>query len=367
MHKPALAAALLAFSIGSINPAFCESASSPQASSTFNGADVTYGKKVPPPPPTPLQKPPEPQAPAKATTTTTTTSKKKDDVVLVQVSPTTNVSTKLAWTEFANYCTLKPGQDQLPLTLTFTNGDGGPAFQALRISLSGRPLASDKDFKGTPNLTLKMDGALTTGDNQIVIQAYGPPSAKLTWKVTTPKMVATDLKPTTATLTDKVTINGKNFPERASIIQVMVGPKQAKLVTSSTKQLVITLNSDTPGGEQQVVVWAGGMQTKPLKLTVTPAPELSGMNYMQMNAFAGSQVPLTIYGKNFSTKASENEVRINNQPSPIISCTDTSITVSMPGIETQNDYVPVKVITNKVESKNELQLKIGRYPIESNQ
>lgn len=294
-----------------------------------------------------------------STTTTATTDttavgvagkKPVDDTILVTQSHKKLVAQKAGWEKFYDYIDLKPGQDQMPLTLTVTNGS--PAFQGVRIFLSGQQLATEKDFKQNV-LQMKMDGTLSPGQNQFTIEGYGQPGATLNWKLNTQRAVLTAAKPDPVAPGETITITGRNFSNKTGVTQVWVGDKIAKVTSGNAKTLTVVVPMDAVQGEQKLVAAVGGIPTKPLKITVKgAAPELGASDLY--GAPPGYSV--TISGKGFSTKPEDNVVTINGTQAQVTSCSSTSITFLMPELPNVYGAVPLSVKTNGIASKNNLNI-----------
>jgi hypothetical protein len=249
---------------------------------------------------------------------------------------------------------LKSGQDGLPLTLTVTNGNANhPAFEAVRLFLAGQPLATDKDFKGGV-LQLKMDGTLSaSADNQLIIQAYGVPSAAISWKLTTQRAVLTAVTPDTAGPGDTIKITGRNFSNKVGVSQVWVGDKLCTVTSGNSKTLTATVPANAAPGENKLNVAVGGIAAKPLKITIKgTAPELTGTDIYG----APPGYPITLTGKGFAQNAADNVVTVGGMTASITACSPTSITFLMPELPNQWASVPLAVKTKGIASKNTLQV-----------
>jgi len=271
------------------------------------------------------------------------------------------VSANTQWQTFSDYISIKPGQDQIPLQLTFINGVNTPArFQDLRIRLAGRPLATIKDFKGQPSLSLNLTGAVGVGDSLMNIQAFGPVGARLSWKLTTFKIVVTNVTPAAFALTDKVTVQGRNFSERPNVTQVFIGQKSIPIVSVKSDQIQLKPPNDLLGGKADLVVTVGSLRSNPFKVTVKAPPTVESVDFVST---APSQ-PITISGKGFSPNASENQVFIGGVPATITSATATSISCAVPeNIDCPAWYVPITVKTNGLDSKGEVTINIQQRVI----
>ncbi len=257
------------------------------------------------------------------------------------------------WQVFSDYLNVPKGCEQIPLYLTFVNGSGsGIPFQDLRIALASKPLATIKDFKGQPlSLTRNLTGALGVGDTLLTVQAYGPMGAKLKWKFVTKKIIATKVNPAAFSLTEKVTVEGRNFSERPNGTQVLIGDKQATVLSAKSTSLTIQPPAGLVGGKTNLVVAVGNLRSAPLVVTIKGAPQVQGVS----NISTAPGQPVTITGSGFSPVVSENQVTFGGFPAQITSCTPTSIDCIVPmALDPLSPtwYVPIKVKTNGMESKD---------------
>jgi hypothetical protein len=251
-----------------------------------------------------------------------------------------------AWKENPCYISVKQGQEILPLTLTFNNGVNGAApIKFVRVSLNGRRLFTDVDFKGKNTLSLKMDGFLTAGDTQMVVQTFGSQGSSLNWVLTTPKIKVSDIKPDTAAPGDKVTISGKNLPKRTDAYKVFVGEKAATIKAVTEKQIDFIVPDGVAGGKQNVTLYIAGVKCDPLVIKIKATAELSGTNVVD----APPGTILFIYGKGFSTTASDNQIFFNGVPAPVSKATATQLDVTVPSIEFPQYNVQ---ITGKLNGQN---------------
>ncbi len=252
------------------------------------------------------------------------------------------------WQSFSDYLSVGKGCDQIPLFLIFTNGPINK-FQGLRIALAGKSIATLKDFGEQPILTRNLTGALPVGDNLLSVQAIGPAGAKLSWKLVTAKIVVTKVNPTSFALSDKVIIEGRNFSDHPDVTQVVIGDKQATVVSAKSKTIQIKPPSGLMGGKTKLYVMIGNQKSNPIEVTIKGAPEIGSVS---MISTAPGQ-PLTITGTGFSDVAGENEVTIGGYPAEIRSVSSTSITVEVPlGLDAINPSwgVPITVKTNNMEA-----------------
>jgi hypothetical protein len=289
---------------------------------------------------------------------TTTTASKKDETMVVQQGPL-RAAQKAGWSRFDEYITLSNGQDQLsPLTLQVNNGVAGPPFTAMRLMLSGRQIASEKNFTNNV-MTMSMVGALGNGSNQLVISAYGPAGAKLQWKVYTLKPTLSSATPKEVSAGDTITITGKNFSPSTTIDQMFIGNKAGTVTKASATSLEATIPDGLTSGDQKLTVKVGGVETKPLVISIKLVPELTSVD--MFSSPPGQQI--TVSGKNFAAAASDNQVLIGGSPASIVSSSPSSISCIIPDIYNPSFGVPIVVKSKNVKSKNELKIDVQRRVI----
>ena len=287
-------------------------------------------------------------ATGQAATATSTEKKKKDETVTLQDSSKVK-STAKTWQTFEDVITLKPGQDQIPLSLIMSN----TGYQGINVMLNGSKLATDKDWKG-PTLTMQMQGALAVGDNKLVIQAFGTPGSILPWKLTTYKAVILGVKPATAGPNEKVTITGKHFAKTAAGDLVQVGKKYATINTASNKEINVTLPEGLEAGKTQIIVTVGGFPSKPFEIVIKGAPEVTGVDLIS----APPGQAFTISGKGFSATASDNTVTLGGVPAPVTSASTTSLSCVVPEMYFPQWNVPIVVKVGGVSSNDSVKLNI---------
>jgi len=288
------------------------------------------------------------------------------DETVLQVNAKPIVATAFnqfqTFTEFIN---LQATQDKDSLTLTFTNADGGPPFQDVRISLNGRQIGSSRNFSGG-KFALPVSGVFQTGTNQLTILALGPTGAKLTWKLLESKLQVTAVNPNAFKLDEsRITIDGKGFPSAAAAVKVQIGGVSEDISASTPKLITLRtpLRDNTPGGKQDLIVIVGTKKSAPIKVKVKLTPIVLGCDFV---ATAAGQ-PVTISGKNFSEVASDNVVTIGGESCSVTSASDTSLVVTVSSSLGSTFPVwdaVVKVTTDGVESKgDDVKVNVGQRVI----
>jgi hypothetical protein len=316
-------------------------------------------KLQPPPPTTPSQAvPPVVNKKDGAPAAAAKPAGKADEPILVQSNSKAIVSTVAnKWQNFPDYINLKPGQDSMPLTLTFVNGDGGPTFSALRIVVAGNVLGSDQNFKDN-KLVKNMTRAIGPGSTRIIIQAYGPVGAKMTWKLTTSPMAITSVTPDSFGPADIPVVKGKGFGPGAI---VYIGKKTITVKSASQGELHLSLPDEMEGGKQDLIVQMGTTRSAPYKVTVKLTPQVLGVDMIS----APPGQPIVLSGKNFSASASDNAVTIGGIGAQVTAASPTSLTVVIPEMPFPAWYLPIVVKTNGVESKEKITINLNQRVIEN--
>lgn len=291
-------------------------------------------------------------ASGKSTTASTTSS---SDLVALQ-GPTQLVHNGAGWKENPCYINIKQGQEVLPLTLTVSNGvNGATKVTGLRITLNGRKLANETYFRGSDKFSIDMSGLLSTGDTQMVIQTFGPNGAAISWVLTTGKIKVSDIKPEAGGAGDKMTITGKNLPKQVSAYKLFVGNQPATIKSVTDKQIEFIVPSGLTGDKQTVTLYIAGVKCDPLYFKTKSAPVITGVDMLE----APPSSPITVSGKGFSVKASENTVQVGGATCQITSCSATQITAIIPEtIPCPQRDIPVTVKTNGVDAKGTVTMSV---------
>lgn len=289
---------------------------------------------------------------SKSTAASTTSS---TDLVALQ-GPTQLVHNGAGWKENPSYINIKQGQEVLPLTLTVSNGVNGAAkVTGLRITLNGRKLANETYFRGSDKFSIDMSGLLSTGDTQMVIQTFGPNGAAISWVLTTGKIKVSDIKPESGGAGDKMTISGKNLPKQVSAYKLFVGNQPATIKSVTDKQIEFIVPSGLTGDKQTVTLYIAGVKCDPLYFKTKSAPVITGVDMLE----APPSSPITVSGKGFSVKASENTVQVGGATCQITSCSATQITAIIPeSIQCPQRDIPVTVKTNGVDAKGTVTMSV---------
>jgi hypothetical protein len=179
--------------------------------------------------------------------------------------------------------------------------------------------------------------------------------------LTTNKPVITAVKPLNVAQGETLTITGRNFSTVPAIVQVSIGGQGATVVSAAGKTITVKAPSGLQPLDNAVIVSVGGIQSKPFKsVTSAAAPEVSACDFLST---APGQ-PITISGKGFSTKSSDNEVTIGGVSATVTAVSATSISVNVPeGIAYPSWNQPIVVKTNGVESKGSVNLNIQQRVI----
>lgn len=277
-----------------------------------------------------------------------------ENVVIQESKPFVSKSNQTQ--RFVDFVNLKNGQGDMPLTMTFANGsEDGPAFRWLRISISGWPVATEKQFDRSGSLSIDVSDKLADGQNQIIIEGAGVPGAVLTFEITAPQVELTSVNPTEANVGSTLTLNGSNFSVKPSEDIVMIGNTAAKVTVAKSNQLQVQIPASIASGNYNVTVQRGGITTNAQALKVNNAPpELDSMGLT--SGPPGMEV--TLYGKNFAPNAQDNIVTMGGIRAEVISGSQTYLNCIIPEMQSPQWDVPIKVKVGENESKNTLYLRV---------
>lgn len=281
------------------------------------------------------------------TSTTASNAKAPAKPLIISQSKKDFVSQGPKWQNFSDYIDLKPGQEQMPLTLTVNNGTQGTTpYRAIRATLAGKQLFSERDFTGR-TLQLDLSGALTPGPTQIIFTAYGNAGSTFNWQVaSTVKADITGLAKDKASIGDKVKAQGKNLPTDLKAYSVKVDGTAATVNSATATGVEFTIpDKIKPGKAKPVEIKVSGVKAKALTINIVGKPEIKGLNYL---ALSGGQV-LTISGINFGTTLGDVKVTFNGQSGQVQSVTDTSINVITPEFGASPGTLEVKVTVDGLE------------------
>jgi hypothetical protein len=260
-----------------------------------------------------------------------------------------------AWQSWHDSLSLKPGQEKLPLMLTFVNGaDGRPKFTDLRVELSRKPFTSLQEFAGADSKSFDLTGKITQGSNPLVVQGFGPSGARLIWKLITIKPVITAINPNPIRPVDKVRIQGKNFPEQKTDMQVLFDKTAVKVLSTKANEVELEVPHHLHGGKHDVRVVVNSIKSKPFKVRVKSHPHIESVDLLA----APPEQPLVITGSGFSKDVSRNIVKFGSIKAQIISANESSITCIIPEMHFPQWYVPIKVITDGMPSKDNVYIHV---------
>lgn len=281
------------------------------------------------------------------------------DILLIQESKPYVARTNTAQ-RFVDYINFGPGQEKLPLTLTFRNGkveddeQVAPRYAWIRASVGGSSVLADNEFASKGTVAIDLTGKVGAGADQIIIEVGGIAGSTLSWTVTAPKVVLTSSKPEEVAPGDKLTLNGANFSTNAVDNIVNFGDKQAQVISATDSKLQIKVPDDAQTGKVTVSVLLCGMQSQPIQVKVKAVPELESTSWME--GPPGLEVEIT--GKNFGKNLSDNKVFFAEYQAYVSAATPTKLTVIVP--EMPNPYydAPVTVQVAGVKSKNSLKFQV---------
>lgn len=276
-------------------------------------------------------------------------------VILGQSSQYTTATNKPQ--RFMDYVELTADDASLPLTLNILNGNTvSPGFNWIRVSIAGKTLFTQNNVLNKKQIPFSVSGLLTGGTSQIVVEAGGIPGSTLSWKLVGARVapVLQSGKPDKTGTGDIITLTGSHFGSKPTSNTVTFGGIKAEIKTASETSLDVVVPSNAKAGDNKVTVTTAGVTSNAITLMVIAPPELEGLSLM--SGPPGQE--LTISGRNFSAKASENTVTIAGAQAEVISSSTNSLTVIIPEVFNPQYAVPVAVEVNGVKGKNSLTMDI---------
>ena len=236
------------------------------------------------------------------------------------------------------------------ITLTFMNGpDNLPAFNWVRVFMNdqtnrsalsktangqptGRMIVNETSFKGSNKVDLNATGVMKPGSTYtIVINGAGLKGAALGWKLTTPPagvMTVSSVSPVSARGGGTLTINGSGFATNASDNTVYIDKTKATVSQAFPTSLQITVPPSLVPGKYSLTVTSKNTTSNPVQIKVLGMPELLRSDWLAGPCGA----TVTIFGKNFSDEASENNVFFGGTKAKVTAATPESLTVIVPDI-----------------------------------
>lgn len=252
-----------------------------------------------------------------------------------------------AWQTWGDRIHLNSQQAKLPMELKFTNAaDGRPAATDLKVELDHKPLATFANFSGGNSFSSDLTGKLRAGNTHLTVKGFGPSGARMNWKLYIQRPVITAVSPEAASLTDTISVKGRNFSSNADDIRIHIAGKHIKPTSASEGEVKFKLPAHADGGTQHMVVSVAHVNSSPFKITVRSNPKIT---FIDMLASPPSE-PVTIIGSGFSPVASENVVTFRNVRANVESATESSIRVIIPNMHFPDWRVPIKVVTNGMPS-----------------
>jgi len=248
-----------------------------------------------------------------------------------------------AWHTWGDRIHLNAQQTKLPLELRFANAaDGRPAATDLKVELDHKSLATFANFSGGNSFSIDLTGKLRAGNTHLTVKGFGPSGARMNWKLYIQRPVITAVSPDLISLTDTVSVKGRNFSSNADDIRIHIAGKHIKPSSASDAEVKFKLPAHVDGGTQHMVVSVAHVNSSPFKITVRSNPKIT---FIDMLASPPTE-PVTIIGSGFSPVASENVVTFRNVRANVVSATESSITVIIPNMHFPDWHVPIKVVTN---------------------
>ena len=257
---------------------------------------------------------------------------------------------------FTQTITLAPGQDKLPLTLTYYNGsDVKPSFRWIRVSSPSLSYITEREFHGKKSVSFAVNpGSLTLGNNQIMVDGAGEQGSAFSWRLTSPTPKVSGVASSAVESGNELTILGQNFSTDAATDYATISGTTLKCTAASRTSLTFKIPDDMKSAKKaEIVVTSAGLNAgKTFVQVKNAAPVLTRMG-MQCCPPGGL---VKILGGPFVTDARSVRVTIGPFDAKVTDASRDAIEVMIPGdfagLWGQNQ--PVHVYLNGRMVKNSL-------------
>jgi hypothetical protein len=270
---------------------------------------------------------------------------------------------------FSQTINLPKGQDKLHLTLTYYNGTSTkPGFKWLRITSSTMNYFTEKEFDGNKSVSMDVSGELTSGGNQIVVEAGGVAGSTFGWRLTTQPPAISSIQPQILEPGETITVTGKNLSSDMSSDIATVNGAPLTCISATAKNLVFKIPEDLRPGSAALQLKVAGLDAGQMMINIENSiPFLQSLD-------AGWVLPgadLVINGGPFPSNIAAIKVTIGPFDAQVKQATATSITVQAPEQFNGNPWgvhQPVKVWVNGNPARNWLSVNCyqGIAPVYNN-
>lgn len=248
-----------------------------------------------------------------------------------------------AWHTWGDHLHLRAGQEKLPLTFEVINGaDGRPEASDLKVILNREVLADFSNFGEAASFSVDLTGKLHTGNNSLQVRGFGASGAWLKWRLLIKRPVVESVTPNPIGSAKLVTIRGVYFCDHKERIKVAIGDHSAKIIRSTTGEIVCEPPAHLVSGDQKLTVSVQDVASAPVAISVKAAPRITFIDMLS----APPLHDVTLRGEGFSALASENAVTVGSKAAAIIAATTSSITFKIPDMHFPAWHMPVRVTTN---------------------
>lgn len=258
---------------------------------------------------------------------------------------------------FMDYVELSPDDATLPLTLKLINGSNvSRGFNWVRVSIAGKTLFTQNNVINKKEIPFSVTGLLGAGTTQIIVEAGGIPGSTLSWKLIGARIAPQlqGVKPDKTGTGDIITLTGAYFGTKPNANTVSIGGINAEVKNASETSLDVVVPANAKAGDNKITVTTAGATSNARNVIVIAPPELEGLDLMS----GPPGQSMTITGRNFSPKASENVVTVAGAQAEIVSASTSSLTIIIPEVFNPQYAVPVTVEVNGVKAKNSLTMDI---------
>ena len=228
---------------------------------------------------------------------------------------------------------LNPNSGAVGTSVIITGTNFGASQGSSTVTFNGT--AATATTWSTTSITATVPTGATTGN--VVVTVGGQVSNGVSFTVTVPAPIITNLSPNSGAVGASVTIVGTNFGASQGSSTVTFNGTAAIATSWSTTSITATVPTGATTGN--VVVTVGGQASNGVSFTVTvPAPTITSLN--PNSGAVGTSV--IIAGTNFGASQGSSTVTFNGTAATATSWSTTSITATVPtGATTGNVVVTV--------------------------
>lgn len=278
--------------------------------------------------------------------------------------------------QFVGKISLDNVDNSMPLTLNFNNGK----FAWVRVFLAdssnynpdpraqprGMMIVNENSFKRASTVAIDFTGRLRPGTTMLLIRGAGMPGSTFGWTLTTVTGTKiTRIEPSNVQAGGNITLSGGGFSTDVAQNVVYFNNTKAKVIDATADSIKAVVPDALTAGTYTITVTTNGTKSNPVSVKIKGQPEVTGTS---LNCVK-STMQFSIYGKNFSEIASENEVKIGSESAKVVSASAENLSVEVPMFPDAGGGLwfnpplqkPISVKVGNVQAKGSLSIYIGPY------